>query len=97
MSRTAGQRQRPKDVTQVLRKRGRRPTVSEVPPLCSTYDAVKAPGAWFDEKRAGGRVVRRRRCRLVRPGAAGAAGLWGNRQPQASPPSTAAGVFGPAR
>jgi phage terminase large subunit-like protein len=52
MSRTAGQRQRPKTVARVARKRGRRPTVPEVEPLFHTYDAVKPPGSWFDEAAA---------------------------------------------
>ena len=49
---TAGQRQRPKAVTQVTRRRGTRPTLAEVAPLFHTYDAVKPPGAYFDEKAA---------------------------------------------
>ena len=52
MSRVAGQRQRPKVVALVPRKRGRRPTVAEIEPLFSTYDARKPAGAWFDEAAA---------------------------------------------
>jgi phage terminase large subunit-like protein len=57
MSRVAGQKQRPKDVHRAPRKRGRRPTVAEIPPLFSTYDAPKPEGAYFDE-RAANRAVK---------------------------------------
>ena len=52
MSRTAGQQQRPKPVMVLPRKRGRRPSVAEIEPLCSTYAAAKPEGAWFDEAAA---------------------------------------------
>ncbi len=52
MSRVAGQRQRPKAVALIERRRGRRPTVVEVEPLFSTYDAPKPAGSRFDEKAA---------------------------------------------
>ena len=57
MSRVAGQRQRPKDVAQVPRRRGKRPTLGEVEPLFHTYDAAKPSGSYFDEK-AAARAVR---------------------------------------
>jgi phage terminase large subunit-like protein len=57
MSRVAGQRQKPKDVTRAAVKRGRRPTVVEIEPLFHTYDAPKPAGAVFDAK-AADRAVR---------------------------------------
>jgi phage terminase large subunit-like protein len=41
----------------VARKRGRRPTLPEIAPLFSTFDAAKPAGAWFDEA-AADRTVR---------------------------------------
>lgn len=48
----AGQHKRPKEVERAPRKEGERPTVAEIEPLFSTYDAPKPDEAWFDEAAA---------------------------------------------
>ena len=52
----AGKPNRPKNVTRAPSRAGQRPSVPEVAPLLSTYDAAKPSGAWFDEA-AADRVV----------------------------------------